>query len=160
MYTFLLVLYVINIIVLITVILLQQGKGADMGAVFGGSSQTLFGSGGAGNFLTRLTMASGGLFIVLALALDYTSARRVTTTIFEDVPPAEAPMENAAPMDQAPAPGAAPQAGAAGGEAPKAPAPAPQAPAPAPEAAAPQAAAPAAQAPAAPAPAEQPAAQQ
>jgi preprotein translocase subunit SecG len=38
---------------LIAVVLLQTGKGADMGAVFGGGSQTLFGSGGAGNFLTR-----------------------------------------------------------------------------------------------------------
>ena len=39
--------------------LLQTGKGADMGAVFGGGSPTLFGSGGAGNFLTRLTTGDG-----------------------------------------------------------------------------------------------------
>ena len=46
-------IHVVACLFLIVVVLLQTGKGADMGAVFGGGSQTLFGSGGAGNFLTR-----------------------------------------------------------------------------------------------------------
>ena len=50
---------------LIVVVLLQTGKGADMGAVFGGGSQTLFGSGGAGNFLTRLTTGTAIAFMAM-----------------------------------------------------------------------------------------------
>ena len=48
-------IHVLACLFLIVVVLLQTGKGADMGAVFGGGSQTLFGSSGAGNFLTKLT---------------------------------------------------------------------------------------------------------
>ena len=54
------IIHVLSCLFLIVVVLLQTGKGADMGAVFGGGSQTLFGSGGAGNFLTRLTTGDGG----------------------------------------------------------------------------------------------------
>jgi len=49
------IIHVIVSIGLILVVLLQTGKGAEVGAVFGGSSATIFGSSGAGNFLTRLT---------------------------------------------------------------------------------------------------------
>src|SRR5213596_1987248 len=52
---------------LIVVVLLQTGKGADMGAVFGGGSQTLFGSSGAGNFLTKLTTATAITFMLTSL---------------------------------------------------------------------------------------------
>ena len=53
---FLTVLHVMVCLVLVVVVLLQHGKGADIGAVFGGgASNTVFGSRGAGNFLTRLT---------------------------------------------------------------------------------------------------------
>ena len=52
-------IHVLACLFLIVVVLLQTGKGADMGAVFGGGSQTLFGSSGAGNFLTRLTTGDG-----------------------------------------------------------------------------------------------------
>ncbi|MEK7783424.1 MAG: preprotein translocase subunit SecG, partial [Candidatus Binatota bacterium] len=55
MITFVTVIHILVSIGLILVVLLQTGKGADMGAVFGGSSSTIFGSSGAGNFLTRLT---------------------------------------------------------------------------------------------------------
>ena len=49
------IFHLIACFVLIVVVLLQTGKGADIGAVFGGSSQTIFGSSGAGNLLTRIT---------------------------------------------------------------------------------------------------------
>src|SRR5262245_32837562 len=94
MYTVLTVIHVVAALVMIGVILLQQGKGADMGAVFGGSSQTLFGSSGAGNFLTRTTAGVAAVFFVTSLALAYGSARRVTTTIFDDAPLTE-PAESA-----------------------------------------------------------------
>lgn len=154
MYTVLLVIHLIVCFFLIGVVLLQQGKGADMGAVFGGSSQTLFGSGGAGNFLTRMTGVAATIFLITSLGLAYTSARRIHTTIMDDAPLSEPAVPPAEPQAAAPEAGAAPAAPAAApaAEAPAA-APAAQAPANAPAA---QAPAPADQAPAAAAPAEAP----
>jgi len=73
MITFLYILYVMVCLFLILVVLLQAGKGG-MGAAFGGSSQTVFGSSGAGNFLTRLTVVSAALFMMLSAALTYVSS--------------------------------------------------------------------------------------
>jgi preprotein translocase subunit SecG len=57
------------------VVLLQSGKGADSGAAFGsGGSQTVFGSRGAGNFLTKLTAAAGALFMITSLGLAILSS--------------------------------------------------------------------------------------
>jgi len=80
------VFHVTACLFLIGVVLLQQGKGADMGAVFGGSSSTIFGSGGAGNFLTRLTSAMAVIFMLTSLTLTYTGTQRVTATVFDDAP--------------------------------------------------------------------------
>lgn len=114
------VIHVIACLFLIGVVLLQQGKGADMGAVFGGSSQTIFGSSGAGNFLTRLTAVAAATFMLTSLSLTYSSARSVTATVFDDAPiPAAAPadVDTGAPVPggEAPLPnagGVAPDAGA------------------------------------------------
>ena len=65
------VIHVFACLFLIVVVLLQTGKGADMGAVFGGGSQTLFGSGGAGNLLTKLTTGTAIAFMVTSLILSY-----------------------------------------------------------------------------------------
>lgn len=73
MLTFLYTVYVLVCVFLILVVLLQAGKGG-MGAAFGGSSQTVFGSSGAGNFLTRLTVISAGLFMLLSATLTYVSS--------------------------------------------------------------------------------------
>jgi preprotein translocase subunit SecG len=73
MITFLYVLYVMVCLFLILVVLLQAGRGG-MGAAFGGSSQTVFGGSGAGNFLTRLTVISAALFMMLSAALTYVSS--------------------------------------------------------------------------------------
>ena len=126
------VIHIIACLFLIGVVLLQQGKGADMGAVFGGSSSTIFGSGGAGNFLTRLTTIMAVVFMLTSLTLTYTGARRMGSTVFDSAPLPEAP-----PLEIP----AQPQAKPAQVE-PAAQAPAP-APAAEPQAAAPQAAAPA-----------------
>ncbi len=147
------ILHIIACMFLIGVVLLQQGKGADMGAVFGGSSSTIFGSSGAGNFLTRLTTAMAIIFMLTSLTLTYTGARRVTSTVFDSAPLPEPPPlavpEAQAPGAQAPQAGANPEAASA---------PQPQAGSEsAPHAAAPQAAEPQAAAPAA-APQEAPAA--
>lgn len=61
---------------LVALVLLQQGKGADMGAAFGGgSSQTVFGSRGSGNFLTRVTAGLATAFFISSLTLAYFSGQ-------------------------------------------------------------------------------------
>ncbi len=70
MYEALLILLLIVAVSLIGLIMLQQGKGADMGASFGaGASATLFGSSGSGNFMTRMTAVLAALFFIISLVL-------------------------------------------------------------------------------------------
>jgi len=78
------VLHVIVCFFLITVVLLQRGKGAEMGAVFGGgASSTVFGSRGAGNFLTLLTKICAALFMVTSLSLSYLYTQQAGEGLFE-----------------------------------------------------------------------------
>ena len=73
----LIVVHIIVCIALIMIVLLQTGKGADMGAAFGGgSSQTLFGSTGASTFLSKATTAAAIIFMLTSLALAYLSGQR------------------------------------------------------------------------------------
>jgi preprotein translocase subunit SecG len=66
------VLHVMACVILIVVVLLQHGKGADMGAMLGGGgANTVFGSRGAGNFLTKVTSACAVIFMVTSLSLSY-----------------------------------------------------------------------------------------
>lgn len=110
MITAIIILHVIVSIGLILVVLLQTGKGAEVGAVFGGSSSTIFGSSGAGNFLTRLTTGMAIVFMATSLTLGYFTAKRPAATIFDNRTPAAEPR---APV-QAPA-AAQPQDAPAGG---------------------------------------------
>ncbi len=110
MHTVITIIHILSCIFLILVVLLQTGKGADMGAVFGGSSSTVFGSSGAGNFLTKLTTATAILFMLTSLGLTYFSTRSSTATVF-DAAPVSAPAADA-PAPVAPAP-VAPAADAA-----------------------------------------------
>ncbi len=94
MYTALIGLHVFACIFLITIVLLQTGKGADMGAVFGGgSSETVFGSSGAGNFLTKLTTGIAILFMLTSLVMTYGLARQTSQSLFDDVPAPAVPQE-------------------------------------------------------------------
>lgn len=72
MSVFITILHVLVCISLIAIVLLQQGKGADIGATFGaGASQTVFGGRGAGSFLSKLTTGSAIVFMVTSLILSY-----------------------------------------------------------------------------------------
>lgn len=83
-------LHILVCIGLIIVVLLQTGKGADMGAAFGGgSSTTVFGSSGAGNFLTRLTTGMAVVFMLTSLTLGYFAGHRPSTSVFDRVEPAQ-----------------------------------------------------------------------
>jgi preprotein translocase subunit SecG len=94
----LVVLHVFVCIFLIGVVLLQRGKGAEIGAVFGGgASTTVFGSRGAGNFLSRLTTLSAAVFMLTSLGLAYLWADTSSDGLFTDAegqsaPPVEAPV--------------------------------------------------------------------
>ena len=79
------VLHIVVCIFMIAVILLQRGKGAEGGAVFGGGgSSTVFGSRGAGNFLTKLTTASAVIIMATSLALSYLNTTDGGDQLFSD----------------------------------------------------------------------------
>ncbi|MDE1309182.1 preprotein translocase subunit SecG [Vibrio aestuarianus subsp. cardii] len=77
MFTVLLVIYLLAALGIIGLVLIQQGKGADMGASFGaGASNTVFGAGGSGNFLTRMTAIFATVFFIFSLALGNMSTHK------------------------------------------------------------------------------------
>jgi preprotein translocase subunit SecG len=105
---FLTVLHVLACLFLIVIVLLQRGKGAEMGAVFGGGAgATVFGSRGAGNFLTRLTTAAAVIFMLTSLMLAYVAQDRGAESLFE----AEAVEQAPEPSFGEPAPAPAGEAG-------------------------------------------------
>jgi preprotein translocase subunit SecG len=71
MTTIIVIIHIIVSLALIMIVLLQHGKGAGIGAAFGGSSQTVFGSTGAAPFLAKLTAAAAILFMVTSLGLTF-----------------------------------------------------------------------------------------
>jgi preprotein translocase subunit SecG len=102
---FIIVIHVIVCIALIMIVLLQTGKGADMGAAFGGgSSQTLFGSTGASTFLSKATTVAAIVFMLTSLTLAYIYGKRNTESIMTNNPAAveeTAPAAESAPDTQA-----------------------------------------------------------
>jgi preprotein translocase subunit SecG len=118
------IVHVLVCFALIGIVLLQHGKGADIGAAFGGSSQTVFGSAGATTFLGKLTAGAAIVFMVTSVLLTYWAGHRYKTTIMSGRPAAKAPAAPAAPQPAAPQPAApAPAATAPAAPAPAAPAP-------------------------------------
>lgn len=112
LYEVLLVIDLLVAIMLVGLILIQQGKGADMGAAFGaGASNTVFGSSGSGNFLTKSTAVLATIFFAVSLALGNLSSKPATEVdaLGLDVPvqvtqPVEAPANSDVPVaDQQPA---------------------------------------------------------
>jgi preprotein translocase subunit SecG len=90
--TLLLIVLVLSALGLVTLVLLQQGKGADAGAAFGsGASGTVFGSQGSGSFMTRATAVLAAIFFVSSLGLAYFSGQQRTTikSVTELAVPAE-----------------------------------------------------------------------
>lgn len=86
--TFLIVLHVLVCIFLVIVILLQPGKG-DAGIGFGSSSQSIFGSKGAGNFLTKTTSVCAVLFLGLSFLLTRSRTQEASRSVIDSVPAAE-----------------------------------------------------------------------
>jgi len=119
--SFLLVLHVLVAIAICGLVLLQHGKGADMGAAFGsGASGSLFGAVGSANFLSRSTAALAAVFFATSLALTYIGASRSTPAgVDRSIMDTHAPKASDVPaLPATPAPAPAPPAGKAG-EVPK-----------------------------------------
>jgi preprotein translocase subunit SecG len=100
LYQVLIITYLIVSICLIGLVLIQQGKGADMGASFGaGSSATIFGSSGSGNFLTKATTWLAIAFFVISLVLGNLTANKIKST--DEWNNLATPVEQTIPTDSA-----------------------------------------------------------
>ena len=100
MISILVLIHVSVCIALILIVLLQTGKGADMGAAFGGSSQALFGSSGATSFMHKVTAAIAALFVLTCMALTLLFGKGDTSSVMEGLSQSEEPVaaETAIPV--------------------------------------------------------------
>ena len=87
---FIKVIHIVVCLFLIILILLQPGKGGDLGSVFGGgSSESVFGSSGAAPFLTKLTRLLALIFVITSLSLGYFSVQSIKSSVITDTPAVE-----------------------------------------------------------------------
>jgi len=124
------VVQVLSALAIIALVLLQHGKGADMGAAFGsGASGSLFGATGSSNFMSKSTAVAAAIFFAATLGLSALATQRTSggTSVLSNI---TAPVTGSAAIPAANAP-AAPAAQAPAAQAPAAPAPAVTTPAPA-----------------------------
>jgi preprotein translocase subunit SecG len=98
MYALLIVIHLLTAFVMVGSILLQSGKGAEIGATFGGSSQTIFGGRGATTFLAKFTAGCAVVFMLTSLGLAILSKERSLGTSLKlpAPPPIDKPAEPAA----------------------------------------------------------------
>jgi len=105
MQIFLVIIHVFVAVLLISMVLLQKGKGADIGAAFGGASQTVFGPRGALSFLSKLTAGAAIVFMITSLGLAFISSKK--GSVMEGVKQEQTPTVPAEPLvppTQTPAP--------------------------------------------------------
>ena len=104
--TIIIVVHILVCVALILIVLLQAGKGAEMGAAFGGASQTIFGSAGTMGFLTKLTTVAAIVFMITSLLLTLASTRKVSTVMKErpaptaPATPSELPVQPQVPVPE------------------------------------------------------------
>ena len=120
---FVTIVHIITCLLLILVILIQSGKGAEISASFAGSSQTVFGSSGGANFFVRFTQGAAAVFFITSLGLTLIGSQS-KKSLFEGQPiPSAGSAQTAPATTSAPAAdsgrASAPASAAAGSEAPK-----------------------------------------
>ena len=93
MITVLTIIHILVCIFLVSIVLLQHGKGADVGATFGGGGQSLFGTEGPVPMLNKITTAAAVIFMVTSISLAYISAHRTTSSVMGDYSAPAAPVE-------------------------------------------------------------------
>lgn len=104
MQTFITVIHVVTCVLIVLVVLIQSGKGAEISASFSGSSQTVFGSSGGANFFVRFTQGAAAVFFATSLLLTILGGQS-TKSVFDRVaspPPLSAPATNNAPTTTTP----------------------------------------------------------
>ena len=103
MATLITVVHIITCALIVLVVLMQSGKGAEISASFGGSSQTVFGSSGGANFFTKFTFGLAAVFMATSLILTIVGSKSAKKSVFDGsmVPPAQT-----APVNPASAPAA------------------------------------------------------
>jgi len=106
MHTLVTIIHVSACFIMILVVLLQAGKGANMGAAFGGSSQTVFGSTGAGTFLGKMTAAVAIIFMLTSLTLTYTASHKSSSLMERSKIPITRQAPSSAPLPNTAAPAA------------------------------------------------------
>ena len=107
-------LHVIVCFALIIIVLLQSGKGAEMGASFGASgSQSVFGAGGGNTFMSKLTTSAAIIFMLTSLSLAFISGKSGSASIMSSAPKAKPAPMGGMPLQKPMAPAAAPGAPAA-----------------------------------------------
>jgi preprotein translocase subunit SecG len=105
MITLLTVIHILVCLFLVSIVLLQHGKGADIGATFGGSSQSLFGSEGPVPLLNKVTTVAAIIFMLTSISLAYYSANRGTGSVMSEYQTAAPPPAAETGPKQAAAPG-------------------------------------------------------
>jgi preprotein translocase subunit SecG len=85
MHTLVIIIHIIACFLMIGAILLQSGKGAEIGAAFGGSSQTVFGSRGPANFLSKFTVVVAVVFMITSLSLAILAKERTFSSTVIDL---------------------------------------------------------------------------
>ena len=85
MYILLIIIHVLVCFLMVGAILLQSGKGAEIGASFGGSSQTVFGSRGPANFLSKFTVVVAAIFMLTSLSLAIMARERTFSSTVIDL---------------------------------------------------------------------------
>ena len=83
--TLLTIVHVVVCLFLVGIVLLQHGKGADIGATFGGSSQSLFGTEGPLPLLNKITTAAAIIFMLTSVTLAYISSQSSTSSVMSDI---------------------------------------------------------------------------
>lgn len=111
LYTLVVILHVFVCFLMIGAILLQSGKGAEIGAAFGGSSQTVFGSRGPANFLSKLTVIVAGVFMLTSFSLAILAKERNFSSTVIDFKQKTAPPTPATPAPAAEQPKTESQSG-------------------------------------------------
>jgi preprotein translocase subunit SecG len=103
MITILTIIHILVCVFMVSIVLLQHGKGADIGATFGGGGQSLFGTEGPVPMLNKVTTAAAVIFMVTSISLAYISAHRTTGSVMGDYStpaPVEQPGQQTAPLQE------------------------------------------------------------
>jgi preprotein translocase subunit SecG len=98
MITLLTIVHIVVCLFLIVIVLLQHGKGATMGAAFGGSSQTVFGTEGALPLMNKITTGAAVFFMLTSISLAYLSTRAGDGSVMKEVAPISEPLSTPIPL--------------------------------------------------------------